>query len=77
MSRQYGGYSTANAQRAGRTEDLMAIFRQWHQMPIDHDENVIDLLTNLRHYCDAYAVNFHQACDISYQHYLTEKREHS
>lgn len=42
--------------------------------PHDNRSNVVDALTDLRHMCDAAEIDFHAACDSSYQHYLAEKR---
>ena len=36
--------------------------------------NVINLLTDLRHFCDNKNISFFEACEISYQHYLEDKR---
>ena len=36
--------------------------------------NVVDILTDFRHYCDAHRVNFYAALDESYEFYLTEKQ---
>jgi hypothetical protein len=70
---KYSGYESRSAQRAGAVEDLMMIYRERNEAEHEHGTNAVDLLTDLRHWCDVYAVNFHQACDMSYQHYLAEK----
>lgn len=41
----------------------------------DYDEEVTDLLADLRHYCDYMDVDFHRALDFSYDHYSAEIRE--
>lgn len=42
---------------------------------VDGDEqtDLVDLLTNLRHFADAHNCDFHGAVDWSYRHYLEEK----
>ena len=51
-----------------------------HAESIDIDyertqEALTDMLTNLRHYADAHGLNFFKALDVSYLHYLQEKKE--
>lgn len=36
------------------------------------ETDVTDALTDLRHYCDQYGLDFHTLCDRSYQHYSAE-----
>ena len=38
-------------------------------------ENVIDLLTDLRLWCDAKGVDFNSVVNTSYDHYVVEKGE--
>lgn len=33
---------------------------------------VVDILTDLRHYCDKHGLDFAEACDDSYSHYIEE-----
>lgn len=37
-------------------------------------ESVTDLLSDLRHLCEAADIDFHSALDMSYTHYLEERR---
>lgn len=37
-------------------------------------ENLTDILADLRHYADVCGLNFHEALDASYDHYLAEKK---
>lgn len=39
------------------------------------EENVIDMLTDLRHLCDAKGWNFAELDRIAYRYYVPEKRE--
>ncbi len=39
----------------------------------DVRSNAADLLTDLRHYCDAKDIDFAAVLDTSYEHYLAEK----
>ncbi|TNC80834.1 MAG: hypothetical protein C9356_11970 [Oleiphilus sp.] len=41
----------------------------------DKDDQVKDLLTNLRHYCDHKELDFNALVDSSYQTYLVELQE--
>lgn len=40
-----------------------------------HDKraSAVDALTDLRHFCDKHAIDFHGCLATSYQHYLEEK----
>ena len=38
-------------------------------------ENIADMLTDLRHLCDAKGWNFAELDRIAYRHYVPEKRE--
>jgi hypothetical protein len=67
--------TTVNKERATRAATAL--------LPYDHADpeedrwqlHVIDLLTDLRHFCDEYHIDFHDATDVSYQHYLAEQHE--
>lgn len=39
----------------------------------DEQASITDILTDLRHWCDKRKVNFAQAMNMSYDHYLAEK----
>jgi len=40
-----------------------------------NDEQVIDCLTDLRHFCDAYGLDFADLDHIAYNHYIEERGE--
>ena len=39
----------------------------------DHEAMVVDMLTDLRHYCHTLDVDFYGCVDRSYQNYLVER----
>lgn len=41
----------------------------------EQDAAVIDLLANLRHYCDRYQFDFAKLDRLAYQHYIVEVQE--
>lgn len=41
----------------------------------DSQAAITDLLTDIRHFCDWFPVDFHKALEFSYEHYEAEKRE--
>ncbi len=43
------------------------------EVSIKSDEVVIDLLTDLRHYCDAHGYDFEECDGIANAHYLIER----
>lgn len=60
-----------NARSAERAEAALA---NYTALDPDMQANVKDLLADLRHFADAHGIDFHKALDISYQHYLAEKK---
>ena len=55
---------------------LKPILENWASATgIDREASVSDMLTDLRHYCDKYGLNFDYFVDRSYGHYLEEKEE--
>jgi len=53
-----------------RTRDMLS---DTFNDPNDMRSQIVDMLTNLRHLCDADGFDFHEACTSSYNHYLAEK----
>ena len=47
------------------------------QQANDTESGAKDLLTDLRHYCDAKDLDFYALIDSSYSHYLAERAEQS
>ena len=43
--------------------------------PEDAEAAITDMLTDIRHFCDWFPVDFHKALEWSYEHYEAEKRE--
>ncbi len=67
LARAEGG----EARVADRVEKARAILDENYE-DSDIESNVVDLLADLRHFCEAEDVNFHEAADTSYMHYLAE-----
>ena len=44
----------------------------WAKGDGTEDASLIDLLTDLRHYCDAHGLGFADADRLAHQHYLAE-----
>lgn len=62
-----------------RTEIIyrtMLVYAQYKDAECDTEELVINLLTDLRHYCDEYGFDLGQLDRIAHQHYLTETFGH-
>jgi hypothetical protein len=74
MAKETVLYANANRQRALVAKSIMAKYVRIKGDPYDNKSNVVDILTDLRHYCEQFGIDFHAACDSSYQHYLEEKR---
>lgn len=68
-----------NHARSNRIYGVMEKYREYgadgNLNHNDKEECVTDILADLRHYCDENGVDFHQACDMSYQHYNAELTE--
>jgi hypothetical protein len=68
MSKQIMTKNVENMLRAERAQDALATY-------IDMDDTrsaVIDLLTDLRHYCDHNDIDLGAADKMAHQHYLAE-----
>jgi hypothetical protein len=57
-----------NADRAQRCDAALVAYNDEY----DINANVIDLLTDIRHWCDANGHAFHELDRIAYEHYLAE-----
>lgn len=57
-----------------RAKELEKILRRMFD-PQAKEENVIDILSDLRHLCDMRGWDFGELDRIAYQHYVPEKRE--
>ena len=44
----------------------------WQKGEDPEDASLIDVLADLRHYCDAYGLGFADADRLAHQHYLAE-----
>ncbi|MGD9790586.1 MAG: hypothetical protein AB7Q00_12705 [Phycisphaerales bacterium] len=60
-----------NADRVKRFTDTLAAYNDEY----DLDSNLIDLLADARHWCDAHGHAFAEFDRTAYQHYLAERRE--
>lgn len=57
-----------NAERAVRCHAALEIYDDaW-----DARTNAIDMLTDLRHWCDRHGLAFHELDRTAYQHYMAE-----
>jgi len=62
---------TPNAYRKASVSRVKKLMRQM----VSEEHNAIrDLLIDLRHYCDAAAIDFYGQLDKSYEPYLKERR---
>ena len=67
------------ATNISRTENiyrLMLVYAQYQGGEEDPESLVIDLLTDLRHYCDEYGLNLGKLDRVAHEHYLYEKFAH-
>ena len=63
------------------TENIKRAIRISHRLPNDHEDDyeetntrIIDALTDLRHLCDLFELDFAQLDRVAYSHYLEEQR---
>lgn len=65
------------ADRAQRIEALATMYEQLTGNEIEEGHKVFlaAMLADVRHWCDSNQVDFHGACDLSYQHYLDERAQ--
>ena len=65
------------ADRAQRIEALAKVYEQLTGNVIEEGRKVFvsAMLADIRHWCDLYQVDFHGACDLSYEHYLDERAQ--
>lgn len=64
----------SNADHAAIGAEAVALIAGQFDEQTD-EENLTDLLANLRHYADAHELDFHRCLDASYQHYSAERQE--
>jgi len=65
-----------NRERAYRAQCTVQIYtEQLLKLPFDaaSEENVIDVLSDLRHFCDLQGINFAHVLSLSKTHYEQEK----
>lgn len=58
-----------NAERAERFQTTLESYHDEHDVPA----NLIDILTDARHWCDLHNWSFAEFDRIAYQHYLEER----
>jgi hypothetical protein len=63
-------FPDANARRAARAGAILIHHRHGN----DLRTSLVDLLADLRHWCDRNGADFHGALTQSYHHYLHERR---
>jgi hypothetical protein len=61
-----------NARRIDRAAKAIWAGEYLQDHPKDHETAVRDLLSDLRHYCDCYAVDFGNEDRIAHSNYLAE-----
>ena len=65
--------SWSNHDRAARARHMLEAYRSFTgDGPCSSDEDVIDALTDLRHYCDQQDLSFWNRDAIAHDHYLAE-----
>ena len=62
-------YRSENEERAGRIKDLLS--GMYDSKGAD-ETNLVDLLSDIRHFCDVYAVEFAAADRVAHNHYTCE-----
>lgn len=60
---------------ADQVADLLLIGRSYSGELDDTDTDVVDLLTDIMHYCDVYAVDFGAALSSAENHYNAERNQ--
>ncbi len=57
------------------TKKISAILvTAYDSTPVDKTDAMVDILTDLRLYCEANDIDFHAIMDTSYMHYLEERK---
>ena len=70
------GQPNCNDDRARRAAHALRAYRDYTgDRPVSPDENVVDLLTDLRHLCDRYNVNLGRCDRVAHTAYLAEVAE--
>lgn len=65
-----------NDQRSERTAYALGAYRAYTgDSGTTLDEDVTDLLTDLRHFCDRHGLDFPTLNHIAYEHYLAERAQ--
>lgn len=67
-----GELKAENVRRAARAAQAIGGINEYAGN--DEQTKMTDLLTDLRHMADWKGVNFYEALEMSYQHYLAERR---
>jgi hypothetical protein len=74
--------SKANRNRAKEVEAVIDVFRREAATKADaplrtirRDETLVDLLSNIRHWCDSRGLEFHVLDRLAYRHYSEELGE--
>ena len=62
-------YRRGNEERAGRVKDILL---QFYDEAGGDETNLTDLLADIRHFCDLYAVEFAEADRMAHTHYTAE-----
>ncbi len=62
-------YKAENDERAGRVKDILS---QMYDEDGADETNLVDLLSDIRHFCDVYAVEFGAADRVAHNHYTCE-----
>ena len=62
-------YQRENEERAGRVKDILSA---QHDEDGGDETNLTDLLADIRHFCDVYAVDFAEADRSAHDHYTAE-----
>jgi hypothetical protein len=65
-------WSDENKARVARAEQAMGLYLKGGRRPA---QAVVDILSDLRHYCDAYGINYLQHYDIAGRNYLGQVLE--
>lgn len=61
-----------NDDRSGRAADLLLIYSQRHDKGEDEETTFTDLLADLMHYADTYAIEWDGAVSRARMHYVAE-----
>lgn len=72
MGKRRPAREPTNEERVEGIEDMLQHFSEYSRF--DKECSIIDLMTDLRHWCAANGVNFDDTVRISADHYQTETR---